>query len=157
MCILFFDTTIGSSLAGAGCAFLGDIWCMRACVWACMHMLSVHFAPNIVVGNLSFISRCFMLSCMARAVNRGDLILSFCVNDIPLQIATLTTYYRQLAQREKLDKEKKKYSRRKSYMVLTVSAVTTSSVNWEMLLMFSCWLEDMCVWMCVCMCIRVDL
>jgi dynactin-4 len=35
------------------------------------------------------------------------------------RISTLLTYYRQLAQREKLEREKKKYSRRKSYFQLS--------------------------------------
>lgn len=37
------------------------------------------------------------------------------------QIAVLLDYYRQLAMKEKLDKEKKKYSRRRSYLQLSVS------------------------------------
>ena len=40
-----------------------------------------------------------------------------------LQIAVLLSYYRQLAQREKLDKEKKRFSRRRSYLHLSVSCM----------------------------------
>jgi len=42
----------------------------------------------------------------------GDVLL--------LQISVLLTYYRQLAQQEKSEKEKKKFSRRRSYHYLSV-------------------------------------
>ena len=37
------------------------------------------------------------------------------------QLTTLLEYYRQVAQKEKLDKERKKYSRRRSYIHFSVS------------------------------------
>jgi len=40
---------------------------------------------------------------------------------LPVQIAELLVYYRQLAQREKLEKDKQKFNRRRSYLHLSVS------------------------------------
>ena len=46
-----------------------------------------------------------------------------------LQIAVLLAYYRQLAQQEKLEKEKKKFCRRRSYLHLSVSCAWCPGSN----------------------------